>query len=261
MVKKNDACNYFSDSFEVTEIDRFLRRMRTEQKMPGLGLLHLVSTVYLRVLAKYPELNRFVSGQRIYARYNPEIVMSIKVELKAEAPETSIKVPLDVSYTLADVYAKINNEIDKARNGSTATDDTADIFMKLPRLVLKFAVFVLRLLDYFGKLPMSIINASPFHGSLIITDMASIGVPAIYHHLYNFGNLPLFITIGAKYKKYEPDKNNVISERKYFDLALVTDERTTDGFYFSQAYKYFKYLMKNPEELLVPPEEITEDIM
>ena len=261
MKVRSDASNYLSDSVEVTEAERFLREKRAAG-YPGIGLIHLFIAAYIRVVAQYPAINRFVSGQRIYARNNIEFVMTIKKELKTEAPETSIKVTFDVQESITDVYRKLNAEIDKFKNEgeATDTDDIAKTLFKLPRLILKFTVFLLNVLDYFGILPNSIIKASPFHGSVIVTDLGSISLPAIYHHLYNFGNLPVFVAFGVKRKTREIDKDGELVERKYVDYNFVLDERICDGFYFSQALKMFKSIMRNPGLTDIPPAAVVEDV-
>jgi hypothetical protein len=33
-----------------------------------------------------------------------------------------------------------------------------------------------------------------------------------------------------------------------------------DGFYFSQVYRYFRAILKNPEMLENPPEEVNRDV-
>ena len=260
MVKRNDACNYMTDSVDVANIERYLREKRTNG-MPGLGMLHLMAAAYVRMVAKYPGINRFVSGQNLFARHGVELVMSVKSDMKIEAPETSIKLMFDPSETINEVYAKINSDIDKVKNRvATNTDDVAGVFSKIPRLVLKFAIFFLNLLDYFGIMPKVVLRASPFHGSVIITDLGSIGLPPIYHHIYNFGNLPVFIALGTKRKAYEPQKDGSIAEKKYIDISFVLDERVVDGFYFSQVYRYFRAIMQNPYILDNPPDEVLEDI-
>jgi len=260
MVKRNDACNYMTDSIEVTNIERYLREKRASG-MPGLGMLHFMSAAYLRMVAKYPGINRFVSGQRIYARHGVELAMVIKSDMKIEAPETSIKIMFDASETIDDVYAKINSDIDKVKNSqATSADDVAGVFAKIPRLVLKFAIGLLGFLDYFGIMPKVVLDASPFHGSVIITDLGSVGLPPIYHHIYNFGNLPVFIALGTKRKVYELQKDGTVFEKKYVDVSFVLDERVVDGFYFSQVYRYFRAIMKNPYILDNPPDEVIRDI-
>jgi hypothetical protein len=260
MKTKNDACNYFSDHAEVTEIDRYIRRKRTEG-FQGLGMLHLFTAAYVRTASRYPALNRFVGGQRVYARRSVELVMTIKSALSVDAPETSIKVELEVTDTIDDVYRKMSEQVEHVKNAeATDTDDVGAVFDKIPRMPLKFLIFVLNILEYFGKIPNAILKASPFHGSLIITDMGSIGLPVIFHHLYNFGNLPVFLALGAKRKVYEMQSDGKVAERKYVDFALVLDERICDGFYFSQAYRYFKSVLKNPAQLDMPPQTVTPDV-
>ena len=53
-------------------------------------------------------------------------------------------------------------------------------------------------LEESGLLPRALTDLSPFHGSLYITSMASLGIPPIYHHLYDFGNVPVFCSFGKK---------------------------------------------------------------
>ena len=261
MKEKSGASNYFSDMVEISEVEKFLRSKR-KQGYPGMGLLHIMVAIYLRVVAQYPAINRFCSGQRIYARNNVEFIMTVKKKLTTEGSETSIKVILDPSETINDVYRKLSEHIDmvKSEGSMTSTDNVANTLVKLPRVLLKFTVGLLSLLDYFGIMPKSILEASPFHGSVIITDLGSVGLPAIYHHLYNFGNLPIFIALGAKKKVRELDINGNVNTKKYIDYKLVVDERICDGFYFSQAFKVFKDLLRNPEKLDIPPEKVTEDI-
>ena len=261
MKARNDSTNYMTHTVEVSAADRFLRRKRLEG-YPGMGVLHLFIAAYIRTASQFPAINRFVSGQRIYSRDNIEYVMTIKKEMKTSAPETSVKVIFDLRDTITDVYRKLQLEIEKVKNEGvdTRTDDLAAMFMKLPRLILKSTVRFLEILDYFGMLPKSLLKASPFHGSMIITDLGSIGLPPNFHHLYNFGNLPLFIAFGSRRKARELRADGTFVERKYVDFMFSMDERCCDGFYFSQAFKLFKLVLSNPQMLDEPPETVVEDV-
>lgn len=262
MGKKNDALNMFADSVEVSDIDRWLREKRTDG-YKGMGMLHLFIAAYIRTVAQCPGLNRFISGQKIYARRNIEIVLTIKKAMTVEAPETTIKIDFEPSDTVFDVYRKMNEKIDeiKASAEDNNTERVAAGLCKIPGLLLKFAVWFLNLMDYFDWLPQHLLDASPFHGSMIITDLGSLGLPPIYHHIYNFGNLPVFIAFGAKRRAFELDKNGVPVERKYLDYKVVMDERIVDGMYYAAAFKYIKYYLHNPASLEVPPKEVREDVL
>ena len=261
MKTRNDASNHFTDSLEVTEVDRWLREKRAEG-YKGMGMLHLFIAAYLRTVAYRPAINRFVAGQRIYARHNVEIIMTVKKAMTDESEETSIKVKFLPSDTVFDVYRKINEQIDevKANQGGNGTDKFAETFSHLPRIVINAVVSLLKMLDYFGWLPQSLLDISPFHGSMIITDLGSIGIPPVFHHIYNFGTLPLFIAFGAKRHSLGIDTDNQIVERKYIDYDVVSDERICDGFYMAGSFKYTKYFLKNPRLLETPPEKVISNI-
>jgi hypothetical protein len=260
MKHKNEANNSFADSIEITEVDRFLRKKRAEG-FPGIGMLHVFLTSYCRVVSKLPALNRFVAGQRIYARNNIEAVLVVKKTMSIQSGETSIKVKLEPSDTISDVYYKINAEVEKIKSGQdSGTDETAKVLMKIPRVILKFCVFILNMLEYFGKLPQFLIDVSPFHGSLFVTDLGSIGIPPVYHHLYNFGNIPLFLAFGAKRRALEVQLDGSVVEKKYIDYTLVLDERIGDGFFFAQVFKNLKSFIRHPQQLDIPPETIVEDV-
>ncbi|MGI6029488.1 MAG: hypothetical protein ACOX81_08760 [Candidatus Heteroscillospira sp.] len=261
MRQRSDACNSFSDSLEVTDIDLWLRQKRSEGYR-GMGMLHLFIAAYVRSLAYCPGVNRFVSGQRIFSRSDIQVVMSVKRELTSEAPDASIKVHFEPTDTIFDVYRKMNEKIDeiKANDGTNDMEDIAASLTRLPRFALRAAVRLLHLLDYYDKLPASVVEASPFHGSMIITDMGSLGIPPIYHHIYNFGNLPVFLSFGARRRAVEVNREGRVEERKYVDFCAVLDERICDGFYYANAFKHIKYFLRNPQLLELPPEEVREDI-
>lgn len=262
MKKRNDASNYFDDAVEVTETDRWLRQKRAEG-YKGLGMLHLMVACYVRAVAHMPALNRFIGGQHIYARDKIEVILTVKKSMSSESDETSIKAVFSPSDTIFDVYRKLNEQIDeiKADDGANGTEQAANMLMKLPRLFLKFAVWFLEVLDYFGWLPQALVNVSPFHGSMVITDLGSVGIRPVYHHLYNFGNVPVFVAFGAKRREMELDRNGQSVERKYVDFTVVTDERICDGYYYAAAFKYLKYYLRNPAQLELPPEKVEEDVL
>ena len=90
MPDRNDALNMFASSLDITACEEFLR----EQKKAGyinMGMLHIFLAAYVRAVSQRPALNRFVAGQRIYARNNIEVVMTIKKELSLDAPDTVVK--------------------------------------------------------------------------------------------------------------------------------------------------------------------------
>jgi pyruvate/2-oxoglutarate dehydrogenase complex dihydrolipoamide acyltransferase (E2) component len=260
MPNRTGANNLFSESAEITELERYIRRKRKEG-LTGFSMTHAVLAAYVRTVAKYPALNRFIAGQRIYSRGEDiAVCMTVKKELTVQAPDSLIKVHLHPSDTAADVCRKFNEKVEEAKNEmETTADATVAGFMVIPGLVLKFAVWLLKCLDYFGLVPQFLLEISPFHGSVYFTNVGSLGIKPIFHHLYDFGTVPVFCAFGRK-RRTEEIKDGEIVERKYLDLTFNLDERICDGFYYASATKYFLRLLSRPDVLDNPPELVQTDI-
>ena len=261
MVNRTGSSNYFTDRIDITAAEEYIRKKRKEG-LKGFGMLHLFLAAYVRTVSQRPGINRFIRGQRVYARNNIEIEMTIKKELKLDSPETCIKAEYEPTATADEVYLVFNKLVDEYKNTSNESnfDNVAKILKYIPGILLKFVIFILKMLDYFGLLPRFLTKLSPFHGSLFITSMGSLGIPPIYHHLYDFGNLPIFLSYGAKYEESKMDKDGNITTHKYIDFCVVTDERICDGHYYASAFKYLKSIFSHPEILDNPPESVVKDI-
>lgn len=259
MQTRADAQNHFEDVIDITNIENYLDK-KHQEGYTDMTILHVILAAYTRVVTERPGINRFVAGQRIFARNNIECVMTIKKELCLESPDTCIKVIFDPRDDIYNVYKKFQKVAKAATEDATNFDNTARILTKLPRLILRGAVAFLRFLDYRGWLPKALLDVSPFHGSMIITSMGSIGIPAIYHHLYDFGTLPLFISYGSIFTADAIKRDGTRERHRFVTLKVVTDERICDGFYYASAFKRLKRLLLHPEMLDKAPEKIIEDI-
>ncbi len=261
MPQRNDRYIHYEEAFEVTQLDRMLRKLRVDG-YKGIGILHFLIAAYIRGISRMPGINRFVVGRRIYARNNIEVVMTVKRALSIDATETTIKVVFEPTDTVLDVYRKMNEKIDEIKSSeeNNGTEDVADLIARLPRFLIRFALAVLRMMDYFGWIPQSLLNVSPFHGSMIITDLGSLRIGPIYHHIYNFGTLPAFIAFGAKRHAYELNRRGEMVDRKYVDCKFVLDEGIVDGHYWAQMLLAYRYMFEHPEILLSPPSKVVEDI-
>ena len=262
MVHRNESSNYFADSIEISQVDRYIRKKRREG-LTSFGITHVLLAAYCRGVCKYPGLNRFLAGQRVYSRGEDiQFCMTIKKEMTADAPDTVIKLHLTPRDTADDVYRKFQAAVDEVKSTplDSTFDNTAGVLTLIPGVFLKFVVWLLKLLDYFGMLPKFLLEVSPFHGSLFLTSMGSLGIPPIYHHLYNFGNLPVFGAFGMKRRACEVLEDGSMVLRKYMDVKFTMDERIVDGFYYAAFFKHYRRLLRHPEILDQPPESVLRDI-
>lgn len=263
MKTRNDACNLITTEMEITELEKYVLKKRKEG-LTGFGLNHAFIAAYVRCVSQYPQVNRFISGREIFSRGDEiQYCMTIKKEMSAESPDTCIKLHLKPTDTANDVYEKFEAAVSQVKDVPDENNDfdkTAGVLAMLPGPVYVIAVRLLELLDYWGLLPKFLLEVSPFHGSVFFTSMGSLGIPAINHHLYNFGNMPVFIAFGKKYRRNELNRDGTIVTKKYVDMGFTLDERICDGFYYASVLKYLKRIFNDPARLDVPPETVVQDI-
>ena len=261
MPNRNGSSNQFSTSIDITETDKYLHELR-KSGMPGLGLMHVLLAAYVQTVAKYPGINRFIRGQKIYARNSIEMCLTIKKDMSLDAQETVIKIPASPNATIKEIYTTINELVEKNRveGDSNSMDVAARLLTFMPSIFLKFTVSAIRGLDFFGLLPRFITKISPFHSSMFITNLGSLGIPPVFHHLYDFGNIPLFLSMGMKRTEYVLKKDGTTEKRKFIDITIVCDERICDGHYYATAFKNLKRLAEKAWLMEEAPREVISDI-
>jgi len=259
MQQRNESMNYFSGTLDIGVAEEYIKKKRA-QGMKDFSIMHVFLAAFVRMYSQHPEMNRFIRGLRIYARNNIEIAMTIKKEMKLNADDTVIKLNYEPDATADDVYKITNATIEEALNEDSDFDGVVKLLCKLPRFLMRFIAWVLRVLDFYGIMPKDLVKVSPFHGSMVVTSLASLGIPPVYHHLYNFGNIPIFFAFGKRYNKYEVTKDGTVEKHTYMDYTVTCDERIADGHAYSVSLRYLNSLIRDPEMLDTPPEKIVEDI-
>lgn len=260
MKSRVDSQVYFDDKIILDKTEQFLKQKRAEENL-NIRFLHIVCAAIVRTISQKPRLNRFVSGRKLYARNGIYISLAVKKDMSEDSPETTVKVKFEPTDTIYDVVEKVNQVIVENQNNeaNNDTDKTAKLIMMCPGFLVRVLVKFLTWLDNRGKMPKVINRVSPFHTSLFVTDMGSLGVQPVYHHIYEFGTTSIFVAFGLKNKEKIIDRNNNIVERKFIDMKIVVDERICDGYYYAKAFRMFRRYMENPHLLETAPEKVVED--
>lgn len=259
MRERTDAHVYFQERISLDKVEPFLKAYRREHKVK-IGFMHLMVAAMVRAMSQKPKINRFVAGNKIYARNHIAISYMIMKKMSENGSETAIKNYYKPEATLHDVVNLVNEDVSFNKNEDSAndTDGLAKLLNYMPGFVLRFAMGLIRWSDAKGILPKSILEASPFHTSMFITNLGSLGIKAAYHHIYNIGTTSLFLAFGIKEKKIVK-VNGVDVVKKYIDIKIVADERIVDGYYYANTMKLAIKYLENPELLLLPPVRVVED--
>ncbi|MFH5882221.1 MAG: 2-oxo acid dehydrogenase subunit E2 [Candidatus Izemoplasmataceae bacterium] len=259
MPKRYDAHVYFEDSVNLTDAEKLIKSLRKEGHR--IIFLHVVMAAMLRTMVDYPKTNRFVKGRKVYARNDLCFSFAVKKEMSLQGEETVLKIYFDRKDTLIDIINKTNEAIlkSKTKNEKNQTDKLAKLFNFLPGSLLRFAIFLVNRMDNHRLLPKFLSKASPFHSSAFVTDLGSLGISPIYHHIYDFGTTSFFFAFGTKKRNVILDKDHNIKAQRQMDIKIAIDERISDGYYMATVIKRFKKYIEKPEGLLNPPEVIPVD--
>ncbi len=251
MPKRYDAQVFVRRALDYDIIKSYLKKKREE----GIKLTHMdvIIAAYIKVASKYPEFNRFIVNRKLYQRNELTVSLAIlKDIIDGKVYETTIKVKFEPTDTIFDVSRKMNEEIEKNRRADTKnfTDKLIRFFLAIP-LIPGVAIGFVKSLDKIGLLPKFILDALPFHTSFFITNMASIRMGYVYHHIYDFGTTSIFASIGTKETKLDLDRENNLVKKNLLPMGIVIDERVCTGAEYALGFNYFDKLLKNPESLEV----------
>ena len=254
-----DAQNFFEERIPIGHLEQFIKE--NKEKIPGLSIMHILIAALIRLVSQRPSLNRFVVWNKIFARKHLNFSIVVKRSLTDEGEETLIKPEFELTDTLVDVANKVRIELEK--NQKIGQQNNSDKISKLlgilPDFLLRTFVWLLFWLDKLGLLPKTIYRASPWHCSIFLTNIGSIGVESIYHHLYEFGTCSMFAAMGKKTRENIIEKDGDVSEQKSIALKFVLDERICDGFYYASSMRQLNKILFDPSVLLTPPESIEVD--
>lgn len=255
MPYRYDASNCVKVDIDLSLMQDYIKACRKK----GISMTHMSIIIAgaLRLVSQNPFLNRFCMNRRIYARNH--FCVSFVTLQPGKSSDTVTKLYFNLDDDIFTVNKKVQEAIEKTQKPSSqnAMDKLMATLLRVPFLV-GAAVGVLKILDKYFTLPFSIVDASPFHTSLFVTNLASIRTNAIYHHLYEFGTTGIFISMGQPVKKLIKN-GELVEEHKVMELGIVTDERIANGHYYGRCFKELNRFYKNPELLETKPETVVRD--
>ena len=250
MPKRVDAQNYVTEYFDEGVIKDFIRKAKREKGVRLSRMSVIIAAYYMAVL-QHPYANRFVMNSKVFDR-NHFCVSFVMLKNRADGTpdETTVKVYMEPTDNIYTINQRINEIIEKNSEPkhNNNTDKFANFMLSLP--VLPYIVMALvRFLDKHGLLPRFIIDLSPFHTSMFITNLASINTSHIYHHIYEFGTTSVFLSVG----KNMPNFLAADPEKKLIPISVVMDERICTGHDYALFNKTFQKFLRDPDSMEAAP--------
>ena len=249
--KRTEAEVFLKESIDATELLNYLGKCKAEEGN-SVTLFSLLMATLVRTFAIRPALNNFIVGHRLYRRPKIDIGFVVKKEFSDKGAETTVRIAFDPSWTVSEISDRLYGHVKEFRESESAgTDGTVRKLSKMPRFIVKMFMAFLRFLNYYGKVPKSLIDSDPNFASAFVANLGSVKGAAPFHHLNNWGTGSLFVTIGALEERVCA-VGGAAEVRKFIDLAFTVDERIADGFYFMRSIMIMKDILQDPSQLEIP---------
>lgn len=245
MPTRGGSAVYFDQQLDLTRTLPWLEQH-------GFSLFELMLAGYVRALAERPDMHRFVVGRRLYQRRHLELSFAVKKRFEDGAGITTVKVRFEPHDDLETVARRVKDAIGVGRaEAATSSEKEMALVTRLPRSLTRVVMAVQRMLDYFNLLPASLIRNDPLYASMFLANLGSVGLHAAYHHLYEYGTIPLFAVIGRVHEAPVAEDGR-IEARRVVDVRYTFDERIADGWYAARSLERFKGWVEDPETLRRP---------
>jgi hypothetical protein len=250
---RNESAVYFEQHVAMRNADAYIRAFNVAHPDTPITIQHMLMWSIAQILEQYPTMNRFVVGGRLYQRKDIWFTYSAKQSLKGKSPLIVIKRRFDPAEPFVDMVSDMQRQLREDRYGDRMgpSDQEAALILKFPGVVRRLILAVGRMGDAFGLLPASMMEHDPLYGSVFFANLASIGMDACYHHLYEYGSIGIFGVIGRPV----PDPGSPTSgpdRRRTMTLRWTFDERCEDGLVAGYALKRCKQILEDPRGMGLP---------
>lgn len=251
LIHKYDAMNMVT----VDIPEEPLRQYMNEKRREGRTVSHmaLIMTAYLHMAAEYPYVNRFIMNRNIYQHNDFTISLVVLRPGTLGNDDEMGKIHFAFTDTVFDVQRKIDEFIaaNTAPEGENSLDKAMRILCRMSGL-MRAAVSFVRWMDRHGLMTRGMIETSPFHASLLMSNLASIRTNHIYHHIYDFGTTSVSLTMGNLHEVPRRGTDGSVELVRCLPLGIVVDDRIASGHYLAQAFSRIKEFLAKPELLENP---------
>lgn len=249
MKTRTESVILFEQQINVEKTLKFLEEKNKEGEEKKLTLFGIFLCAIAKTAKIRPELNRFVQGHTIYQRNKIKISFVSKAKMSDDGKENNVQLVFSGEESLEETAKILKIEIDKTKKNEVKLSDDKELefFFSFPSFLRKFVFWTFKFLDYHGIYSKKMIENDPFFSSIYVANLGSIGIDAVYHHLYEWGSIAVFMVIGKIKKIAVVDENDNIRVQKTVTLKFTFDERIADGVYAARSLEIFKRLVENPE--------------
>ena len=259
MPQRCDAQVFLKHRADKEILSRYIRRQKLENH-ETFSYMQILVAAYVRAISRNPEVNRFVMNKQLFARNNCSAAFTIlKDPHNIDAGEAVVKIKFDLTDTLYDVRDRMTAAVEANRGDQPPgfVDKLLTGLFAVPGLAT-VVVGLVRLLDRYGLAPAILMEELPFYVGMYITNTASIGLHDVNHHIYNWGNVGLFLGMGTT-ERIAVAEDGETRMKRFIPIGITADERVCSGAHYGRFFSDMKRYLQHPELLESPPETVRFD--
>jgi hypothetical protein len=246
---RNESAVYFEQHLDLSRTLPWIAQ-RNAGGGPRISLFHVVLHGLASVLHDREHLNRFTVRRRTYQRRGVFLSFAAKKQMADDAPLATVKRGFARGEPFDDMVRDLTGEIDGARSARpSAMDRELGILLALPGFLLTFLIGLLKRLYGWGLAPRSLVDTDPLYTSAFVANLGSLKIDAAYHHLYEHGNCPLFVTIG-QVTQAPAVIDGQLALRPQLTLRYTFDERVEDGLYCARSLQLLAQRVEDPASFI-----------
>ena len=259
MPMRCDAQVFLEHKLDYEMLTRYISQKAQEGEK--ITYMQIIMASYIRAVSQHPEVNRFIFNKQYYSRNNCSAsYVILKDEHDYDSSETTVRIEFDLTDTLFDVRDRMvaAQAAARAEETDTAAEKIAKVVLSVPGLT-SLIVWIVRFLDRYGLAPWALLKALPFYSGAFMTNNMSIGLHHVWHHIYNFGNVSLFMAMGSIQREAVTEPDGRVRMKRWLPIGITADERVCSGAHYSPFFSDVRKGFDHPEILEVPPETVRFD--
>ena len=248
MKGRNESAVYFPIDVDAEPLLAYIAEHKGTDQEVTLFQAFMLAAV--KVLRARPTLNRYIIGRRVYQRRDIVLGFTARKSMTDDGQESEVLLTIKPEDDRAAILAKLKGEIAAAKGTAQKADEKIfGFFMRLPRSVLRLAVWLFERWDFYVDTPKFLRGIDPLRCSVYVANLGSIQLDAPYHHLYEWGTCPLFVTIGQIKPQVVVGEDGRPTVKRIMPLRCTLDERTADGYYDARSLDLFNEFISHPASL------------
>jgi len=240
---RNESAVYFEQQLDLSKCLPWLEAR-------NIKLFPLILHALAKTLHDRERLNRFTVGRRTYQRNDVFVSFAAKKAMSDDAPLATVKRRFARDEPLDALVADLGGDLAEARSDKPShIDEELGVLLKFPGFLLLALIALLKRLYAWGLAPRSLVDTDPMYTSAFVANLGSIKIGAAYHHLYEHGNCPLFVTIGQVHH-VPAVRDGAVVAQPTLTLRYTFDERVEDGLYCAHALGLLATRVEDPASWL-----------